>query len=93
MQTASSANQLSGTPQDGSRDSRVTDLRVWMLRNGLTFASMGKALGGITGNAVQQLLKQDRISVVRHKEFIDFGVPAHLLPPAQDVPRGRPPKR
>jgi hypothetical protein len=40
---------------------------------------------------VQQLLKGKRISTTRHKELLNFGIPAHLLPPAEDVPKGRPP--
>lgn len=90
MQTTSETNQLSCSPQ---ADSRWIDLRVWMVRNGLTYVKIGKALGGVTGNGVQQLLQAERISLARHKELIDFGVPAHLLPPAKDVPVGRPPKR
>lgn len=89
METTLTSNQLSEIPQV---DPRLVDLRVWMIRNRITFPIMGRALGGITGNAVQQLLKADRISVSRHKELLNFGVPAHLLPPAKDVARGRPPK-
>jgi len=69
----------------------MLDLRVWMIRNRTTFPKIGKALGGITGNGVQQLLKGKRISTTRHKELLNFGIPAHLLPPAEDVPKGRPP--
>lgn len=88
MQITSETNQLSDVPQENLR---IVDLRVWMIRNKVTFPVLGKFLGGITGSAAEQLLKADRISVSRHKEFLDFGVPAHLLPPAQDVPRGRRP--
>jgi hypothetical protein len=87
MESAFDNNQLSPKPQ---ADSRLVDLRVWMLRNGVTFPKIGKALGGITGAAVQQMLKSKRISFARHKDLTDFGVPSHLLPPADDVRRGRP---
>lgn len=90
MLTTSNANQLSATPQETSR---VIDLRVWMIRNGVTFVSIGKALGGITGNAVHQLLKGERVSSDRHADLRKFGIPEHLLPPALDVPRGRPTRK
>jgi hypothetical protein len=89
MQITCDNNQLSFAPQ---ADSRIIDLRVWMLRNGITFPMLGKLLGGITGSAVQQLLARDCISLSRHKEFLALGVPGHLLPPARDIPRGRRPK-
>lgn len=90
MQTSHRSNQLSNVPQ---ADPRMVDLRVWMFRSGVTFEQIGKALGGISGWAVHKSLKADRISHARHKEFTDFGIPAHLLPPAQDVPKGRTPKQ
>jgi hypothetical protein len=37
------------------------------------------------------MLQGDRISVMRQRELLAFGVPGHLLPPAQDVRRGRRP--
>lgn len=88
METTFDSNQLSHGQQ---ADPRLLDLRVWMIRNGLTFPKIGKALGGITGSAVHQMLKAHRISFERHRELMDFGVPGHLLPPAQDVRRGRRP--
>lgn len=90
MQTTSETNQLYTAPQ---ADPRMLDLRVWMLRNGVTYPQMGQALGGITGNAVQQLLKGERISTARHQDFLRLGVPAHLLPAPRDIRRGRPRKR
>ncbi|MDL2321314.1 hypothetical protein LJC47_03070 [Desulfosarcina sp. OttesenSCG-928-B08] len=90
MKIASIANKLSEMPQAGSR---VVDFRVWMIRNNLTFVEIGKHLGGITGNAVHYLIKADRIPVARHEELVALGVPVHLLPPAQDVRRGRRPKK
>ena len=85
MQLASDTNQLLPVPQAASR---YTDLRVWMLRNNVSCAGLGRSMGGITGNAVQQLLKGERISSARHAEFIALGLPKELLPPAVDVPRG-----
>lgn len=90
MQITSDANQLSAIPQAGSR---YVNLRVWMVLNDRTFPQFGRALGGITANAVRLLCKQERISHSRHKELLACGIPAHLLPPAQDVPRGRPPRQ
>ena len=91
MEIASETNQLLSAPQ---ADSRVVELRVWMIRNGETYPKIGKALPKpITGSAVEQLLKAERISVDRHGEFKKYGIPESLLPPAQDVPKGRPPKQ
>jgi hypothetical protein len=88
MQIAHESNQLLPVAQ---ADPRVLDLRVWMVRNQVTFTQIGKALGGITGNAVLRMLKAERIPVTRQRELLAFGVPSHLLPPAQDVRRGRRP--
>lgn len=90
MKITSHDNQLATASQG---DTRLMDLRVWMVRNGVTYVMLGAALGGITGTAVQQLLKGDRMPVARHSALLDWGVPEHLLPPAQDVPRGRNPRR
>ncbi|MDR2488212.1 MAG: XRE family transcriptional regulator [Desulfovibrio sp.] len=87
MKTNSESNQLSHAAQ---ADPRMLDLRVWLIRRGLTYVALGKAMGGITGNAVQCLLQQDRIPIARHTQFVELGVPSHLLPPAMDVRRGRP---
>jgi hypothetical protein len=62
-----------------------------MIRNGITYASLGKALG-ITGNGVQRLLQGTRMPVARHHELHELGLPPHLLPPAQDVRPGRKPR-
>jgi hypothetical protein len=88
MQITPKTNRLSRVPQD---DERMLDLRVWMIRNGITYASLGKSLG-ITGNGVQKLLQGERIPSVRHRELRNLGLPPHLLPPAQDVKCGPRPK-
>jgi hypothetical protein len=88
MQINQNFNQLSDTVQHA--DPRILDLRVWMIRAGMTFQKLGRALGGITPGGVHHLLKAERIPVARHKQLLDLGVPAHLLPRAQDVPKGRP---
>ena len=87
MQTTSHDNQLLMPSQV---DSRILDLRVWMVRKGVNFSTIAQALGGITRNAVRQMLTAERISTVRHQELTAFGIPGHLLPPAQDVRLGRP---
>jgi hypothetical protein len=85
MEIASNRNQLAQSTQAA----RIVDLRVWMVRNGITYAELGRRLGGITGNAVQQMLGSERIPSVRHTALLGLGVPGHLLPVAQDVPRGK----
>ena len=86
MKITSNANQLSTEPQESTR---LIDLRVWKVRNRITFREIGMALGGISGNAVQQMLAASRISTSRWEELKNFGVPEELLPPAVDVSRGR----
>lgn len=90
MEIANEANQfLTGAQQDPRR----VDLRVWMIRNGKTFPMIGEALGGITGEAVQKMLKGHRISTNRYRDLAEYGIPEELLPPAKDVRRGRPRKQ
>ena len=88
MLITSDSNQFLTPLQD--TDSRIKSIRVWKTVNEVTYVAIGQALGGITGKAVQKLLEGERIPTERFNEFVAFGIPENLLPPAIDVPRGRP---
>lgn len=80
--------QLSRPPQEASR---VDHLRAWMVLHKVTFVALGEQLG-ITGSAAQLLMKGERMAVRRHGQLVALGVPEELLPPAVDIPIGRPRK-
>jgi transcriptional regulator with XRE-family HTH domain len=84
MQFTPNANRLLLAPQE---DSRLIDLRIWMLRHGVTYSYLGNAMG-ITGNGVMKLLRGERMPVARHRELLELGLPFHLLPMPLDVPAG-----
>jgi len=63
-----------------------------MLRNDVNLKKIGVALG-VTKARVRQMLSSERISTKSHKALVELGFPAHLLPRAEDVSRGRPPKQ
>lgn len=89
MSIALNSNKTSGPSQV---ELRIMDLRIWMIQNNITFVQMGKDLGGVTSSCVWQLLKRERISTARHRDFLNIGVPERLLPPPRDVSRGPKPK-
>ena len=70
------------------RQERILKLKVWMLEHGVTFKELGILLG-ITGRAVSGCLRQDRMPVRHHRVLCcQAGIPADLLPRAEDVPTG-----
>lgn len=70
---------------------RQEALRVWMGRNGLTFAEMARRMD-VTSNNVSKLCDQDTMPVHRHEQLLGMGVPAELLPEAMDLKPGPKPK-
>jgi hypothetical protein len=79
MQFNHDANQI--------RFDRQAEIRIWLFRNGLTFVELGRRMG-VTGNAVLRMLRQPRLSIRRYEQLLAVGVPAELLPHAEDVRRG-----
>lgn len=69
---------------------RVERLMIWMRRNRLHFSEIGASLG-ITRMSAGRLCKAERIPRERHLALARLGIPAELLPPAEDVRRGRKP--
>ncbi|MDL2306613.1 hypothetical protein LJC48_01100 [Desulfovibrio sp. OttesenSCG-928-C06] len=86
MNISCDVNQLSDKPQDASR---LTDLRVWMIRNNMSYGDIARSFG-VSRSAVQAMVSRPRISSQRHQQLRELGIPEHLLPPVVDVPRGRP---
>lgn len=71
--------------------SRQERLRLWMHRNSLTFAALGRQLD-LTGNAISKLCSQATMPTRRHAELIALGVPDELLPQALDIKPGPKPR-
>lgn len=66
---------------------RLERLIIWMRRNKTSFSAIGESLG-ITRMSAGRLCKAERIPRERHKALARLGIPADLLPPAEDVKRG-----
>lgn len=71
---------------------REEKLLIWMRRNRLSYAALGKLLA-ITRMSALRLCKAPRISSARHGQLPQLGIPYDLLPLAEDRPRGRRPYR
>lgn len=82
------------TPTDAQEADRICELRVWMVRNEVSFVDMGKNMGGVTGNAALKALKKARMPVDNHKLLRDAypHLPLALLPQPLDVPPGPKPR-
>lgn len=79
--------------------SRIRLLRMWMVGKGVTWVAMGQHMTGVkgepvTGNAVQQALRQSRMPVKNHEALLAAypDLPLELLPTPLDVPTGPRPK-
>ena len=75
-----------------SRISREERLLIWLRRNELSYAALGKKLGISTMSALR-LCKAKRISSMRHDQLCELGIPEALLPKKEDSPKGRKPKK
>jgi hypothetical protein len=69
---------------------REEKLLIWMRRNGLSYAALGKLLA-ITRMSALRLCKAPRINSMRHGQLSQLGIPYDLLPTLEDRPRGRRP--
>ena len=68
--------------------SRVEQLIIWMRRHGTSYGRIGRQLG-ITRMSVGRLCRAERIPPQRFAQLTKLGIPAHLLPPAVEVKRGK----
>lgn len=66
-------------------------LLLYLKRNGLTYASLGKLLG-ITGQSVLRLCRNPTAPSRRVQQLQAAGIPADLLPTPLDVTPGRKPR-
>lgn len=88
-QLPETAQSLPETPEENAR--RLLQLRIWQVSGGPTYGEIGQRfIPPISGSAAQKQIKSRRIRFARHAEFVAAGVPEHLLPPAQEIPVGRP---
>ena len=72
-------------------DDRREALRLWMFANHITLQSLADLIG-ITHGALSQALGGERMPVRNHEVLIAAGIPAHLLPRAEDIRPGPRPK-
>lgn len=70
---------------------RQEALRLWIERKKLSFAEIGRRMG-ISGVHVATLCDHGTMSVHRHAQLLEIGVPAELLPVALDVKPGPKPR-
>lgn len=70
---------------------RHRELRVWMMLHDVTLSQLARAMG-ITPSAASVALKKERIGVYKYNVLVEFGIPSHLLPKAEDVRRGPKPR-
>jgi hypothetical protein len=75
---------------------RILELRVWMVRHGITWVDLGRAMTGlqgrpVTGNAALKALTQPRMPVANHRSISETypDLPLDLLPVPLNVPCGR----
>lgn len=59
--------------------SREEKLIIWLRREGLSYAALGRLLG-ITRMSALRICKAEEIDIVRYAQLIVLGVPQELLP-------------
>lgn len=74
------------------REERLLQLKVWKLRNKVSWVAMGKHMTGlkgepVSGPAVQKALEGDRMPVANHEALLKAypDLPRELLPRAEDA--------
>ena len=68
---------------------RQERLLIWMRREGVSTANIAKTLG-VQPLSVYRWFNAERISTWRHRQLVECGIPAELLPPPVDIAPGRP---
>lgn len=63
-------------------------LILWLKRQGKCQADIARALN-VAEISVSRWVRADRISTRRHKQLVEFGIPADLLPVPLDLDPGR----
>jgi len=70
---------------------RQERLELWMRRSAITFLRLGE-ICGISGVVMSQHLRAETMPVRHHAALLAAGMPAELLPGAQDQKPGPKPK-
>ena len=78
------------TSTDLTRQER---LLIWLRRAGITHVDIAKKVGVSSSMSVARWFNAESIPTRRHRQLVDFGIPAELLPPALDINPGPRPKR
>ena len=66
---------------------RQERLSIWLRREGVSVSSIAQRLN-VQVMTVSRWLKAERLSSWRHRQLVELGIPAELLPPAVDVAPG-----
>mgnify|MGYP000152257866 CR=1 FL=1 len=66
---------------------RQERLLIWLRRANLNNAQIAEALN-VSAIAISRWFRAESISSWRHRQLVDFGIPAELLPPAVDKAPG-----
>lgn len=64
-------------------------LSIWLRREGVSVADIAKSLD-VKPMSVSRWFRAERISSWRHRQLVECGIPAELLPPPVDIAPGRP---
>lgn len=67
---------------------RQERLLIWLRRANLNNAQIAEALN-VSAIAISRWFRAESIPSWRHRQLVDFGIPAELLPPAVDKAPGR----
>lgn len=77
----------STTPVTYDNLTRQERLLIWLRRANITNAQVADALD-VAAIAVTRWFRADSIPPRRHRQLVEFGIPAELLPPAVDKTPG-----
>lgn len=67
---------------------RQERLVIWLRRAGISNAALARALGTGQATICRWINHADSLPSWRHRQLVEFGIPAELLPPAMDIPGG-----
>lgn len=67
----------------GVNISRITRLRIWLLEHDIAMRTIAEQLG-MSRQRVGFLLKAKTMTPEMHRRFVEAGIPADLLPPAEE---------
>lgn len=71
---------------------RQERLLIWLRRAGITNVDIARKIGVSSSMSVTRWFNAESIPTRRHRQLVDFGIPAELLPPALDITPGPRPR-